>query len=186
MDKVIVLNSDYSFLNLVSWKTAMRLICKKKVEVLKETTKVLTDEFKTWAINIPLVVRLIKIVRTIYRTRVPFSKKNVLVRDNFTCQYCGEEFNGKQKKRILNKEGSYESLLLNIDHIVPKSNGGTSNFENCVASCRICNNKKGNKTTKEAGMSLMRKAFQPTIMEFLILKMKALGIDDILKELDIY
>ncbi len=183
MEKVIVLNSDYSFLNLVDWKTAMRLVCKKKVEVLKETTRILKDELKTWSIAVPLVIRLVKIVRTIYKTRVPFSKKNVFVRDDFTCQYCGEKFHGKTKKRI-NDES--ERLLLNIDHIIPTSKGGKSSFENCVSSCKTCNNKKGNKTPNEANMPLKRTPFQPTIMEFMVQKMKALGIDEILKDLGVY
>jgi 5-methylcytosine-specific restriction endonuclease McrA len=186
MNKVIVLNSDYSFLNLVHWKTAMRLVCKNKVEVLKETTRILTDELKTWKIAIPLVIRLVKIVRTIYKTRVPFSKKNVFVRDNFTCQYCGEEFNSKTKKRVLNASGHHESILLNIDHLNPTSKGGKSTFENCVASCKTCNNKKGDRSLRELNMVLARSPFQPTIMEFMILKMKSLGIDEILKDLGVY
>jgi len=75
---------------------------------------------------------------------------------------------------------------LTIDHIIPKSRGGKTTFENCVASCKPCNNNKGDRTPREAKMYLKVKAYQPTISEFLIMKVKKLGINDILREMGIY
>jgi len=166
VERVILLNSDYSFLNTINWKKAMRLLAKEKVEVLKATEKILRSSERTWELYIPKILRLIKLVRSVYRTRVPYSKKNIIYRDKFTCQYCGK----KEKK-------------MTIDHVLPSSKGGKSSFENCVASCKPCNNKKNDKTPREANMVLRRRPFQPTIMEFITIKMKLLGIDKILKEL---
>jgi 5-methylcytosine-specific restriction endonuclease McrA len=114
-------------------------------------------------------MKLIKLIRTLYVSRVPFSKKNVLVRDGFICAYCG----AKRQR-------------LTIDHIIPKSKGGKANFENCVSSCKPCNNKKGDRTPREALMYLKVKAYQPTISEFLRLKVKKLGINDVLRDMGIY
>ena len=88
MQNCVILNGDYSYLNTVSWQKAIKLMVKGKVSVVKYTgAAVRTAE--NMLIKIPAVLKLMKIIRTIYRTKVPFSKKNVMVRDGFTCQYCG-------------------------------------------------------------------------------------------------
>ena len=89
-----------------------------------------------------------------------------MVRDGFKCVYCG-----------------IKDVRLTIDHITPKALGGKSTFENCVASCKPCNSRKGHKTCSEAKMYPKVQAHQPTVMEFLQLKMKAQGIDKIIQEL---
>lgn len=161
---VILLNADYSFLNIVDWKKAMTLMAKGKAAVHKYSERVIkTASGKL--VKVPFILRLIKFIRTLYKSRVPFSKKNVMVRDGFKCAYCG----GKSKK-------------LTIDHIVPKAKGGKSTFENCVAACRECNNKKGSKTCRESNMFPQVKATQPTISEFLRMKMEKLGILEIIQE----
>lgn len=165
MTQCVLLNADYTFLNLVGWKRAMCLVVKGKVQVLKYS-EVAIYSGEGSVFKIPAVMKLIKLIRTLYRNRVPFSKKNTLVRDGFKCAYCGS-----------NKE------KLTLDHIVPKSRGGLSSFENCVASCRPCNNKKGDRTPREANMFPKVKAYSPTIAEFLRLKISRLGINDVLKEL---
>lgn len=169
MESVILLNSDYGFLNVISWKRAMRLIEKGKVEIIKASEKIIRSIENNWEKVVPKVLRLIKLVRSVYKTRVPFSKKNIFVRDEFTCAYCGRK-----------------DLRLTIDHIIPKSRGGATDFENCVSACKPCNNKKNNRTPREAKMFLNRKPFQPTIMEFFIIKMKKLGVYKTLKDLGIY
>jgi len=168
MSQCVLLNADYSFLNTVNWKRAMCLISKGKVQVLKQSERIVRTA-EGVAIKIPSVMRLIKLIRTLYINRVPFSKKNVLVRDGFKCAYCGKD-----------------ARRLTIDHIVPKSKGGRTSFENCVSSCMPCNNIKGGRTPTEARMYLKVKAYQPTIAEFLRLKIKKLGIHEVLKDLGIY
>jgi 5-methylcytosine-specific restriction endonuclease McrA len=168
MTQCVLLNADYSFLNMVHWKRAFCLIAKGKVEVVRDTQKSIRNssgkEFK-----VPAVMRLIKLIRTIYRSRVAFTKRNVLIRDRFQCAYCGTR---KEK--------------LSIDHIIPKSRGGSTTFENCVAACKTCNLKKGGRTPSEAKMYLNLKAFQPTISEFLRIKFENLGVYEVLKELGVY
>ena len=164
----ILLNSDYSFLNLVNWKRAVCLMAKEKVQVLAYSERiVLTGD--GMSVKIPSVIKLIKLIRTIYRSRVPFTRKNILLRDGFQCAYCG-----------------VRQYRLTIDHIIPKSRGGKDTFENCVACCRKCNNRKGSQTPREAGMSLHVTPCQPTISEFLRLKAVKMGIHGLLKELGIY
>ncbi len=110
------------------------------------------------------------IVRMIYKNKVPFSKRNVLVRDSFTCMYCGAS--GKIK--------------LDVEHIIPSSRGGKTTFDNCVASCKPCNSNKGSRTPSEAKMYLKRQPYTPTISEFIRMKMKQLKLDELLKELEVY
>ena len=168
MTHCILLNADYTYLNVVDWKRAMCLLAKEKVKVLKHSERIIrTGEGVVK--KIPAVLRLIKLIRTLYRTRVPFSKRNVLIRDGFKCAYC--------RKGI---------KLLTIDHIIPKSRGGLTTFENCVSACKPCNNKKSNRTPSEARMFLKVKAYQPTISEFLRMKVRKLGINDVLRSLGIY
>jgi 5-methylcytosine-specific restriction endonuclease McrA len=165
MHSVIVLNTDFSFLHTISWKRAITLMMQGKVEVLKYGEHVAASIRQK--IRIPLVVRLIKFVRQIYKNKVPMHKKNILVRDGFTCQYCGVSCRA----------------FPTLDHIIPKSRGGKCTWNNTVTACRSCNQKKGSKTPREAGLSLLKKPVQPTISEFMHIKMQQLGIRELLDDL---
>jgi 5-methylcytosine-specific restriction endonuclease McrA len=165
MEHCILLNADYTFLNLVNWKRAMCLMAKGKVEVVKDSRATVRSS-AGGEYRVPAVLRLIKLIRTIYRAGVAFTKRNVFVRDGFRCAYCGSH-----KER------------LSIDHIIPRSRGGDTAFENCVAACKGCNLKKGGRTPSEAGMYLRVKPYQPTISEFLRLKFQNLGFSDILADI---
>jgi len=167
MEKCVVLNGDYSFLNLISWRRAICMIMKGKAEVLKYSDKVITiAEGKV--MQIPLVLKLIKIVRMIYRNRVPFSKRNVMIRDGYKCVYC-------------------ESTdTLTIDHVIPISKNGKSDFDNCVTCCKTCNAKKKDRTPSEAKMYMKRKPYSPTISEFIKIRLKSLKLEDYLVEIGVY
>src|SRR6056297_3021799 len=156
MKSVIVLNADYQFLNFCSWKRALILVESGRAEILKASKKIIKNFENTFTFAIPYVIKLVKMVRSVFKKKVPWSKKNVFIRDNNTCQYCG-------KKNIKNPE---------LEHIIPKSKGGKNSFENCVCSCSECNRKKGNRTPSEAGMFLKKQPVQPTINEFLMNKIK--------------
>ncbi len=145
----------------------MRLMFSDKVKVLKYSDRIIQGVEKVF--RAPAVMVLIKVVRSVYRGRVPFSKKNVLVRDRFTCAYCG-------------KGGT----PLTIDHIIPRSRGGKTDWENCVACCRGCNINKGAKTPREARMQLIKRPFQPTIAEFIRIRLEQSAVYDVLVELGIY
>jgi len=167
MDRCVILNTDYTFLNTVSWKRAVRLFSNGKTEVLKYSSRIIRtaggSEFP-----VPSVMRLIKIIRMIYRNKVPFSKRNMIIRDHKQCVYCGS------KKQ------------LTIDHVIPISRGGKTNFENCVTACIDCNIKKKNRTPSEARMFLQKRPYTPTISEFLRIKMELLGLDKFLKDVGVY
>lgn len=166
MENCIVLNGDFTYLNTIHWKKAIKLLVKGKATVLKYTERVV--KAGTNLVKIPAVLRLIKIIRTIYRTHVPFSKRNIMVRDNFVCQYCGSTSD------------------LTIDHVVPSAKGGKTEFENCVTACKPCNSKKGNKLPSEAGIYPKKRPVAPTISEFTRLKAEKMGISEILRELGVY
>jgi len=162
---VIVLNADYTYLHSISWKRAVNLVIKGKVEVLKQTDRIIASFNATMAI--PAVVRLIKFVRKIFKAKVPMQRKNIFVRDEFICQYCGASCRKSPT----------------LDHIIPKSRGGEHSWENSVTACSRCNQKKGNKTPTEARMTLRRQPFRPTINEFAQKKMQVLGIKQLIDEL---
>lgn len=167
MERVILLNGDYTFLNTISWKRAICLWVKGKTEVLKYGEKALKLANGSF-MKMPSVMRLVKIIRGIYKSRVPYTKKNVMIRDGFECAYCGSKSD------------------LTIDHVIPKTKGGKTSFENCVTACRPCNLKKGSKTPNEANMYLKRQPVCPTISEFFRIRMKQLDIDNYLKEIGVY
>jgi 5-methylcytosine-specific restriction endonuclease McrA len=92
------------------------------------------------ALRVPSVIRLLEYRRIPHQTRA-LSRKNILLRDRNTCQYCGELLSSSE---------------LTLDHVVPRSRGGASSWENLVACCHPCNRSKGNQMPAEAGMKLMR------------------------------
>lgn len=166
MEAVIVLNASYEFLGLVSWQRAMGLLFSGKVEVIKESNRIVRTVTRTF--RVPAVIRLVKFIRQIYKREVPYSRKNILIRDGYACQYCGREFTSGD---------------LTIDHIVPKVQAGNNDWTNVVACCRSCNVRKGGRTPRQAGMQLVRKPFKPTIMEFINLYLKrrfGVGLSELL------
>jgi len=160
----VLLNGDYAFLGLVDWKKAMGLMFAEKIRVLKFSDRVVQGVSRTF--RAPAVAVLIKVVRSVYRGRVPFSRRNVLIRDRFACAYCGTR-----------------TRPITMDHVVPRSRGGKSEFDNCVACCRACNQKKGALLPSEAGMSLRRRPFQPTIAEFIRIRLRQSDLYGVLAEL---
>jgi 5-methylcytosine-specific restriction endonuclease McrA len=163
----ILLNGDYTFLGVIDWKRAMCMVFANKVKVLKYSDRIIRGVGKVF--RAPAVMVLVKVVRSVYRGKVPFSKKNVLFRDRFTCVYCGH----KEKP-------------LTIDHVIPLSRGGKTNFDNCVACCKKCNNRKGDRSPREVGMHLIRRPYQPTISEFIRIRLEQSGVLSYLVELGIY
>jgi 5-methylcytosine-specific restriction endonuclease McrA len=77
---------------------------------------------------------------------VAFSRRNVFKRDHYTCQYCGVQPGGEE---------------LTIDHVIPRSQGGTSTWENCVLACVACNKRKADRTPQQAGMKLRKQPIRP-------------------------
>jgi 5-methylcytosine-specific restriction endonuclease McrA len=132
--RVLVLNASYEPLNVCTVRRALVLILKEKAEILEHGDGVLRSE--TMRVDRPEVIRLISFVRVprdIHRRRI--TRKAVLARDGWTCQYCGSN-----------------RPSLTVDHVIPRSRGGESVWENIVASCAPCNRKKGNRLPREVSM----------------------------------
>ena len=104
------------------------------------------------AMRVPRVILLIAYDR-VPKRHVRFSRLNVYLRDRNTCQYCG---------------GAYRRSDLNLDHVVPRSLGGTSTWENVVCSCLACNRRKGGRSPEDAGMKLLRRPFRPNWTPFVL------------------
>ena len=139
---VLVLNADYRALSVCSVERAVGLLWRDKVElVAADAVRRLHSASAEHAW--PSVVRLVRYVRTPYR-KVLLTRRNVFRRDDHRCQYCG----------------AVDRLTL--DHVVPKSRGGPDTWENLVAACVPCNNRKGNRTPAEAAMPLRRPPFRPS------------------------
>ncbi len=129
MSKVLVLNASYEPLNICTWRRAVVLLMKGKAEQIEHNGKLIYTN-----LPVPTVIRLRSYVKIPYK-EISLSRRNLLHRDNYTCQYCGDRRHD-----------------LTIDHIVPRSKGGTDSWENVVAACLKCNVKKGDRTPKEANM----------------------------------
>ena len=142
-EKVLILNQNYEPLSITSVKRAVILIFLNKAEyVLKRNGKVLRSEKMEFPV--PSVIRISKYIN--YRAYdIPLTRKNILKRDNYECQYCGAR-----------------DLPMTVDHIIPKTRGGKDEWTNLVCACVKCNNKKGDRTLKEAGMKLLKKPRKPT------------------------
>ena len=138
MGKVLVLNASYEPLNITSWRRAAVLIIKGKAERVEHNGKTLYSDFL-----LPTVIRLRYYVRVPYK-EIPLTRRNILHRDNYTCQYCG-----------------YTGDELTLDHVIPRSRKGGETWENMVTACVRCNVKKGNRTPKEANMPLRNPPRRP-------------------------
>ncbi|MBW1800565.1 MAG: HNH endonuclease [Deltaproteobacteria bacterium] len=166
---VILLNLDYTYINSISVRRALKLLAKGEVTVEKYSERVIRTT--TEEIAVPMILRLVYLVRQIYRKAVKWSKKNVMVRDEFKCVYCGTTEN------------------LNIDHVFLQSKGGKNTFENTATSCVNCNNRKGDRTLREAKMFFKNRnytPYQPTVMEFIKKYLDSIGVYDLLVKAGIY
>ena len=151
--QTLVLTQGYEPHRIVSWQRAVLLLFQEKVELIEsydeplmspEQAESARENGWTFAIKMPAVVRLLNRVRR--KRVVRFSRINVLTRDDWTCQYCGTRL---------------PSRKLNYDHVIPRSRGGKTVWENIVTCCFPCNAKKDNRTPEEAKMLLRKKPYKP-------------------------
>ncbi len=141
---VLVLNATYEPLGIVPVRRAVVLLLKEKAELIEAAEQMLRSE--QLDLPWPLVIRLVYYVKVPRRLSLPLTRRFILARDHYTCQYCGAQPGANN---------------LTIDHVIPRSRGGEKSWENVVAACRACNQRKGNRTPKEARMKLARKPFRP-------------------------
>lgn len=145
--QVLVLNQNYEPLNVCSWRRAIALMCLGKVTALEHGSEVVRSSSNE--VRLPTVVRLANPIRRPL-PELKLSRRAILARDSHTCQYCG-----------------HIARDLTIDHVIPRRRGGGATWDNLVASCLRCNNKKGDKTPREAGMMLIRKPRRPRFIPYL-------------------
>jgi 5-methylcytosine-specific restriction endonuclease McrA len=145
MEQTLLLNASYEPLKVVHWKKAITLLCQGKVEVISVYDREIRAV--SFTIKLPSVIRLLRYIKIKRRfDYVPFSRANIYARDEYQCQYCGEE---------------YPTSELTFDHVLPVAQGGRKDWENIVTSCVVCNRKKGGRTPLEAGMHLVRMPRRP-------------------------
>jgi 5-methylcytosine-specific restriction endonuclease McrA len=135
---VLVLNASYEPINICAARRAIVLVL-KGVAATEEINGHFMHSSRV-AIRVPSVIRLLEYRRIPHQTRA-LSRKNILLRDRNTCQYCGVVLPASE---------------LTLDHVMPRSRGGLSTWENLVACCHECNRRKGNALPHECGMRPMR------------------------------
>lgn len=176
---VLVLNRLYLAVHVVNVRRAFSLLCRDLAEVIHiESGQYLNYDFESWRevseeraafkaphedwiravnfeIQVPRVIRLLAFDRLPKQT-VRFNRRNIFARDSNRCQYCGKRFPTQE---------------LSLDHVVPRSRGGETTWENIVCSCVRCNVKKGGRTPEEAHMSLVKRPTKPKRSPVLSIKL---------------
>ncbi|MFL5302662.1 MAG: HNH endonuclease [Anaeromyxobacteraceae bacterium] len=156
---VLVLNKVYQPIHVTSVRRAFSLLYAGAAHAIDEQFQLF--DFESWSalsaashdsvgtigrrIRVPRVIVLLAYER-LPKTRVRFSRFNIYARDDNTCQYCGRR---------------YHRADLNLDHVIPRSRGGSTTWENVVCSCVTCNLRKGGRTPAEAHMQLLRPPARP-------------------------
>ena len=140
-EPVLVLNGNYEPINVCNTKRAMGLILMDKATVLENGRGFIRTVSRTY--ERPSVIRLVYVVRR-PRPRVRLCKREILRRDEYRCQYCGQQMS-----------------QLTIDHVVPRDRGGPPSGQNLVAACPQCHRRKGGRTLAGARMKLLRQPFEP-------------------------
>ncbi|GAB4192111.1 MAG: HNH endonuclease [Thalassobaculales bacterium] len=147
----LVLNADfrplsYFPLSLWSWQDALKAVFMERVHIVSQYDTVVHSP--TTVIRLPSVISLKHYIPA--ARRPAFTRFNVFLRDHFTCQYCGDRF---------------PTHDLTFDHVIPRSRGGRTTWENVVTACGACNLEKGNKLPAETGLFPMQRPYQPTTWE---------------------
>ncbi len=134
---MLVLNATYEPINVCTVRRAVVLLLKAKAEVIEQSERQLHST--SMSMTRPAVIRLVtyvKVPRDTHRRKI--TRRAVFARDDWTCQYCGSR------------------AQLTVDHVVPRSKGGDSSWNNIVAACAPCNRRKGDSSPRQAGMALAR------------------------------
>lgn len=139
---MLLLNASWEPLAVVTQRRAFTLVWRDKAELVEINDVPMRSADSAWPA--PSVVRLIRYV-TVPRRSPAVTRRAVIERDGGRCSYCG-----------------CSGGLLTLDHVVPRSRGGRHAFENLVAACALCNNRKADRTPEEAGMPLRVKPYIPT------------------------
>lgn len=146
--ETLVLDASYQPINRVSWQEAFRLIFTGRAEIVETYTDRIIRSARQ-AFPMPSIVRFVRMVKNVFRRGIRFNRKNVYLRDKGRCQYCGH--------RVPSNDFEFE-------HVIPKSQGGRTRWENIVVACTPCNQKKRNRTPERAGMRILSKPVRPKFL----------------------
>ncbi len=135
---VLVLNASYEPINITPVRRAVVLVFKGVATTEEEDGSYLHSQ--RFSYRVPSVIRLREFRRIPHQSRA-LSRKNILLRDRYTCQFCGFVFSASD---------------LTLDHVIPRSRGGRTDWDNLVACCHPCNNVKRDRLPEEAGLKLLR------------------------------
>jgi len=153
MQPVLLLNSSFEPLKVISWQRAVTMFFMGKIEVVEEYDHHIRSV--SLFIKAPAVVRLLRFVK-IGRKSPPLCRSNILARDNFECQYCARELSVREAT---------------LDHVMPRSRGGKTSWDNIVCCCAACNRKKGGRTPAEARKALRSKPGRPDWLPVLTIRL---------------
>ena len=145
--QVLLLNQSYEPLQICNMRRAVILIFLGKAHSVEQYD----DEIRSvsYSMQMPAVIRIYNYIN-LPRNSIVLTRKNILKRDSLSCQYCGTK-----------------SSPLTVDHVTPKVKGGKDSWENLTTACVSCNNKKGNRTLREANLKLMSKPRVPNRITFI-------------------
>lgn len=141
-EPVLLLNINYEPLNVCSTRRALTLLWSGKAELVMNGRGVIRSSSEVF--DLPSIIKLNYMVRRPH-PQVALSKREVLRRDDYMCQYCGRR-----------------SAMLTLDHIIPRHLGGEHSWLNLVAACANCNRRKGGRTPEQAHMTLRRMPYEPS------------------------
>jgi 5-methylcytosine-specific restriction endonuclease McrA len=158
--RTLVLSQGYEPIKVIPWQRAITLLFLGKVEVLEEYDHDIRSV--SIVIKVPAVVRLLRAFRR-HAKPVKFSRVNIYARDHYRCQYCG--------KRASMHELTY-------DHVVPRSQGGRTEWTNIVTCCYECNRRKGGRTPKQAGMHLSSQPTQPNWVPAVVIRISTRSVPE--------
>lgn len=139
---VLLINASYEPIRILVAKRALTMVVKGVAEI-----ELGHDVYVRPGLRMPSVIRLRRYVHVPIRTKI-LSRKNIYLRDGYRCLYCGERFQAGE---------------LSWDHVIPRSKGGSSDWDNLVTACKQCNHRKADRTPEEAGMPLLRRPLPRTL-----------------------
>ncbi len=153
--RCVVLNATYEPITIVSSKRALLMFLEGKAIIVEEHPELVVRSPRQ-VFPVPLMIALKRYIkgRRVFKTIALLTQRNLFIRDGYTCQYCGKP-RGELKR----------SEFLTRDHIIPTSRGGTDTWNNVVASCSTCNNKKSDSYLSDIRLTLVKQPTEPTVFE---------------------
>jgi 5-methylcytosine-specific restriction endonuclease McrA len=153
--RCVVLNATYEPITIVSSKRALILFLEGKAMIVEEHPElVVRSPSQTFPVPTSIVLKHFVKGRMVFRTKALLTQRNLFIRDQYTCQYCGR-----------NKQQLKSSEFLTRDHVIPRHIGGRDIWENVVTCCNSCNNKKAYHLLEDINMTLLKIPTAPTIFE---------------------